>query len=623
VSYRTTRGLRQYPPLTALVVALLISVLVLPSALNVPQANPTEVAEFAPVPPEDDSPPPPPQDGALSDLGLGTSDSFTVEVDPPPIASVQELGQEDGTGDRPVTKRCVGDPPRQTEDLNAPPCIAHWEGDNGGETWQGVTGDTITVIINESGSILTTGGSVGSEEAPSAGGYCDIDGRPPNRDEDEHNDFDNCFDQGAGLRDHSNIRVARNLSRFFNERFQTYGRQVHFWVYWSSGSATASSRRSDAHDNWEQHRPFAVIDNADFGGFNDQYADALSRRRVMVYSNVAPSMSASFFNERSPYIWSFWPDLERWVEPYVSYICQKVAPYPVMHSGEDNHGEPRKYAIMRYGGDEYDHLRRFGLMASERLKEGCPDGTRLDIVDEVTFSAHSYSIDSDPDTTLEARTNVASMMSNDATTILWLGGYEVKHTEQAGLVGWQPEWVLAGDFFGDNNTQARYQDQDTWRHAWMASSQLREDRDEEAPCRIAAREVNPRGTGQEHNQFCQLYRSMFMLFRGIQAAGPHLTPFTVDQGNRQFPRQPSDNPFTAACWFETGDYSCVKDMQESWWDPDAPDPAGSANPDNNGCWRMTHNGLRSIPWEWRGDGDDVFSPGDSCNNVRTGGVQIR
>ena len=51
---------RKYPPLLALAVALLIALTVLPSSLNLPQSNPTETLEYAPVPPEDSENPPPP-----------------------------------------------------------------------------------------------------------------------------------------------------------------------------------------------------------------------------------------------------------------------------------------------------------------------------------------------------------------------------------------------------------------------------------------------------------------------------------------------------------------------------------------------------------------------------------
>ena len=48
---------------------------IMPSALNLPQSNPTTVLEYAPVPPEDEDEPPP-QEGSLSSLSLGTSDTI-------------------------------------------------------------------------------------------------------------------------------------------------------------------------------------------------------------------------------------------------------------------------------------------------------------------------------------------------------------------------------------------------------------------------------------------------------------------------------------------------------------------------------------------------------------------
>jgi hypothetical protein len=52
-----------------------------------------------------------------------------------------------GKGVNPSNKRCVGNPPRQTEDPTSPPCVAFFDGDNFGSTYQGVTGEEIRVLI--------------------------------------------------------------------------------------------------------------------------------------------------------------------------------------------------------------------------------------------------------------------------------------------------------------------------------------------------------------------------------------------------------------------------------------------------------------------------------------------
>src|SRR5439155_17384244 len=44
-------------------------------------------------------------------------------------------------------RRCVGDPPRQIEDPQSPPCVPYWQGDNGGATSKGVTADEIRIAV--------------------------------------------------------------------------------------------------------------------------------------------------------------------------------------------------------------------------------------------------------------------------------------------------------------------------------------------------------------------------------------------------------------------------------------------------------------------------------------------
>src|SRR5205814_610274 len=63
---------RKYPPLLALGVAALLMLAVLPNSLNLPQTNPTQTLEYAPVPPDKQSDEVPPS-GNLAAVGLGTS----------------------------------------------------------------------------------------------------------------------------------------------------------------------------------------------------------------------------------------------------------------------------------------------------------------------------------------------------------------------------------------------------------------------------------------------------------------------------------------------------------------------------------------------------------------------
>src|SRR5579885_94945 len=107
----------KYPPLAALVVGVILAVVLLPSVLNLPQANPTEIAEYAPVPPNNQEAPP---GGNLSSLGLAGSSTLQESV-----SAGAEGPSQASYGSVPQALRCVmiGGEPHQTEDPLSPPCV--------------------------------------------------------------------------------------------------------------------------------------------------------------------------------------------------------------------------------------------------------------------------------------------------------------------------------------------------------------------------------------------------------------------------------------------------------------------------------------------------------------------
>jgi hypothetical protein len=187
---------------------------------------------------------------------------------------------------------------------------------------------------------------------------------------------------------------------------------------------------------------------------------------------------------------------------------------------------------------------------------------------------------------------------------------------------------VAGDLQNDQLEESQYdpsfasgQTQEAWRYAWIVSPQLREERDADRPCRTAFRESFPAGTAQQESEACGMYRGLFMAFRSIQVAGPELTPDSVNQGNHSVPRQESISPFVGACFFDPGDYSCVKDANESWWDSDAPDPRDNAG--QTGCWRMVNDGRRHLADTWtREDVTTLMKPDDPCTQPGDNTVNI-
>jgi hypothetical protein len=601
---------RSVPALALITLALLIAVFVLPSSLNLPQSNPSTVLEYAPVPPEDDNPPPP-AEGNVSSLGLGSSNTLAAPVAPPPPPPITE----GGGGDRPNQKHCVGNPPRQTEDPASPPCVPFFEGDNFGVTYQGVSKEEITVLVYFDAAVYGLTGR--QDSSPAAGTYVDVNKAP----------LESCPpDNGAGATDpnecdHSLIRMVRAFSRYFNTRFQTYGRKVHYWAYFTN-SGTAAARRGDAVANWEKLKPFAVIDAAIFNGFNRDYETAMARLGVLSFSSQLSGTPNEFYREVAPKAWGFWPDVERAEDLYSTYVCQKVKPYKVRKYGNPSgvgppNGAPRTYGIFYPVDPAQPGLTLFSELLLDDLKKKC----NITPV-ESTYSKEGYAIDSN-DTSAEAAQAVARFQQENVTTVLYVG-VEGRFTASADAVRYYPEIVVAGNLENDDNYIGQTFNQNVWQNAWGTTYHTRINRLEDAPGYRAFREGDPQSPPGDSAAIHARddYSDHFMLFQAIQVAGPKLTPESVDEGFHAIPERASTDSFTPAFFFDPGDYTSVKDAAEIWWDTSGRSRGGGTPSNKPGCWRMTRGGERSLAGHWPG-GDDVFkNSSDPCNGY-DGGIKLR
>lgn len=600
---RSPRGaerVKQLAPLfSVLLLVVLITLSVLPSSLNLPQSNPSTILEYAPVPPDNDAPPP--IQSGFSSLGLAGSSSLRTGIGlPPPV--------EDPTRDIPpldAQKRCVQG--RQTEDPSSPPCQQFFTGENGGATWQGVTGDEITILIyNQVGNSIDR--NTGKREpTPSSGTYCDVDTLDCNGD-----------GKSTGTERHQWMRIANTFSRYFNARYQTYGRHVHFWYYWTTAE-TASARRGDAADNWEKLKPFAVLNQTWWGGHAEAYAEAMAFRDVMVLAGYQGALPRRFYQQYAPKVFGYWPDVENWADMYVGYLCNKVKDTPVTDAGPDYIGQPRKYGLMYTDDPHFPNLAYFKDLVTAGIK-GC--GMIDDKVTAVTFPSAEFAVDGSGDQTY-GQTNAAKLKDAGVNTVLWLGGTDTKTSAGAARNGYFPQWIIAGDRNLDGWDLGRLQDQNVWRYAWIHSYNLKETKATESPAYQAYKEASP----ESDDWFFALrfYRDYFMLFMSVQVAGPKIAPDAVDAGLHAIQRRDSTSPYVAACYFFPRDYSCVKDGTEMWWDPDANDSQDGGQ----GCWRMVGGGARYPRDRWheaKGAGVDVYGynqTSDPCNGYNNGyGIRI-
>jgi hypothetical protein len=585
---------RRYPPLVSVAIALVIAIAVLPSALNLPQSNPSTTLEFAPVPPEDDSPPPPPGSN-LGALGLGSSSGVTQggapgggELGPegtPPLDLPPAGDPPGGLGKSPTTKRCVGNPPRQTDDPLAPPCVADFQGDNFGATYQGVTAEEIKILVYVQGNT----------------NYVNIC-RDPNQTTPNGQYFD--LGQDATEEEHCAVRTLRTWQRYFNERYQTYGRFVRFIVYFSGRGDSAEERKADAADNYNQVKPFAVISYGN--SFGDDYLESMAKRGVLNFGSFA-ARENSFFQKYPRLIWGYLPSLEIQASIFVGWVCKQVAPFPTSFSkNAGQNGQPRKYGYWATKDKGRPELIKLAALIKTSLKEQCG----IELAAEHYFPFAGYAQDN-RNTNREAQAAVADMQGKNVTTIIWPGGLDTTFTKTAAGTQYRPEFIALGDGTLDTDANAIFQEQSVWDGAFIATQATRLDDARQGICYRAYREADPEGDDAEiRAEACDYYNDLRQLFTGIQVAGPRLGPTSIDKGFRAIPKIKSSNPEVPACFYEPGDYTCVKDAMVEKWDRNAEN--------GQGCYRMREGGQRYFADIW--PDDDVparATPDDPCNTFGT------
>jgi hypothetical protein len=543
---------------------MLLLLTVLPSALNLPQSTPSETLEYAPVPPDDNEIPPPPV-GNFSALGLGGSTSFGDDAGsgadssapPPPLTA---------SGKNPSVKRCVGNPPKQTEDPLAPPCVAFFDGDNGGPTYTGVTKDEIRILFYIQSAFTDCVTSEGCEERP-VRTYFDL-ADPPKPDE------------------HFHVRQLRMWQRYFNDRFQTYGRRAHFFVYFNGGGTGAEVRRADAIENLTRVKPFAV---QTYAPNPDPYIEVMARRGILNFGSLA-NKPAEFFNRYPKLIWGYLPSVEQQAEMYGSWVCTQIVGRPVSFSGNaGEQGKPRRLGFLSSADPAHPGLRLFASVVRREI-ESCGG----EFVVSATFPYATYTTDTRPGD--YAVKNVASFIEAGVTTVIWAQGFETNHSKAAGQANWRPEWVIAGDGYHEGTQTASKQEPSVWDHAWVMTNVVRSGLTTESHCYQALRQ-DPTSNHTDSNFDCGLhtyYQDLRMLFTAIQVAGPKLGPSSVDRGLHAIPPVRSDDPRLPACFFNPGDYTCVKDAMVKWWHSGS---KAEGRPEQ-GCWRMVEEGKRYFAGTW-------------------------
>lgn len=438
--------------------------------------------------------------------------------------------------------RCVGDPPRQTEDPLSPPCVPFFDGDNGGATWPGVSGNAIDVVL-----------------------YNDLG-------------VDGPLDGGVITGDADLVRTIETYLRSFSSRYQSYEREVRLEAVASPRGvgATTVERQLDARRVGDKG-PFAVVYLGD--GDPSAFLEALDP--AIVRLGLLRHMPRSLEPTDA---WTFLPDRSTIAEISSSFICRSLQGRPARFATDPLlQGKTRSFALLSPLGLDLS-LSQMALGLSQELAQRC--GVRL---------VHlKYSSDATASTALA----VLAAREADATTLICYCDADAMMDAHlaARAIGFAPEWFI-DDATGIPPLAARtpstFGVTSTWRGAPVP---------EQIPSIIYEHEDQEQEPDAQW--YATVYYTLLNLFVGLQAAGPHLTPVSFEWGMFTFSQMSLYDPFiptggygtypqarSPRSWLDTG--------MAWWWDP-----AGLEEPGQGlGCWRLANRGSRRYPDGWpTGDG---------------------
>ena len=277
------------------------------------------------------------------------------------------------------------------------------------------------------------------------------------------------------------------------------------------------------------------------------YWSAVAQKKIVGVGPLA--FPDSWFQRNSPYWYSVWPSGSKMAQFIVNVTCRRLAGLPAVFAGDAAmHDKKRVFGLVTPENPEFMEL---GDSIEHQL-QGC--GVKVEkrvsyAINVATFQAESTNM-------------VAQLKASGVTSVLCYCDPLVPQflSDAADQQNFRPEWVV----LNWNDPQARLANQDEWAHAISNGGTWPKRQDSEAyrVFKLAHPDAEP-----AEQYFDVAYMHVLFLFTALQAAGPNLTPETLQAGLWSLP--PSE-PGVYGTWaFGPGTYSPGVDMEIGWWNPDA------------------------------------------------------
>ena len=449
------------------------------------------------------------------------------------------------------------------------PCVKPWakNANNGGATYEGVTKDSIKVVVRKPPDALTDKGR-------------------------------------SSIKDRATGAIAtvedaiRDTLPIFEKTYQQWGRKLDVEVVEATGP-DETAQRADA-VRVKAMKPFAVVDvtslaggsGTDYG--NEVFLTTIAKDKILALGGGAPNKLSI---AQDPYRWPLSIDYAANALLGAELINKNLANKPAQYAGDTAlQTEKRVFGSVRSDSPLAPDLQP---MFNELKKGGVKVAQDLTYTPPLDASQLSAAVDE------AAPTLVAKLKDSGVTSVLVLPSeYQMigALTKAATKNEYHPEWIVMGVGFADIGTLARTFDPDQWKHTFGVSGLYMPVQGLTAgPSDLAFQWY----WGPSAGVYSQAVVTEFeLLYAGIHMAGPKLTPQTYRDGmfSRPAVGGAAEGQVTStgrfygkAAKLPYNEYLTGGDVALVWWDTETVGPSVAVNlPDSAGVYQYMNGGKRYI-----------------------------
>lgn len=406
-----------------------------------------------------------------------------------------------------------------------PLCKPKWPdgADNGGETWTGVTADTVKVVVMEPA---------------------------PNEQLDAI-----LKSQGLATTPEDREKVRTAAEGFINKYYETYGRKIVFERFEARCPTTPADVPTCIADARK------VIDMQPFAVFFAQpsYPELFEEfTRAGILSIGGWHFDKELFAGRRPFRWDIFVDGTDSAEFIAEYYCKKLQGKPATNAGALIHP--------RIGGRQTP--RRLGIIVPDRPANR---STAELVQARVRACGGDPVLDTYPNNIdraqVEANRIISGMVAEGVTTVVCMCDpiAPVFMTAAASSASYFPEHLLPGLGLLDADPVGRLYTREQWIHAFGPShlADTRPFEDEQV-----SRVFKDQGLGTPCSACNLPWVYYSVLASMVHNAGPNLNPGTIEAALFNLPKTRGSG-VTIGLGFRPGDYSAIDDVREAYWVPTA------------------------------------------------------